>query len=149
MQAARTSSQQFVGWHRRRTATLQYVVMGFVSAVLGKDRVGDPWKNSHHRWTELPIEMWFGRLRQRATSAQFNAKQYWSHAAAEMMRTKKLGVGESDSSILQPPTEEEFYTASQRALNSALKLAAWTAEVSEETLFGCLCRVRSKHDPRI
>lgn len=113
---------------------LQYVVMGFVSAVLGKDRVGDPWKNSHLRWTELPIEMWFGRLRQRATSAQFNAKQYWSHAAAEMMRTKKLGVGESDSSILQPPTEEEFYTASQRALNSALKLAAWAAEVSEETL---------------
>ena len=113
---------------------LQYVVMGFVSALMGKDVVGNPFRNSHHRWTELPIEMWFGRLRQRATSAAFNAKQYWSHAAAEMMRTKKLGVGESDSTILRPPTDEEFNTASKRALKSAIRLAAWTADVSEDSL---------------
>ena len=113
---------------------LQYVVMGFVSALMGKDEVGDPWKSSHHRWTELPIEMWFGRLRSRASSAQFNAKQYWSHAAAEMMRTQKFGVGESDSSILRPPTDEEFQMASRRALMSAIRLAAWAAEVSEQSL---------------
>eukprot|EP00435_Cladocopium_sp_Y103_P072345 s131_g40.t1 len=113
---------------------MQYVVMGFISAVLAKDPVGDPFKASHHRWTELPIEMWFGRLRQRAPGAQFNSKQYWAQSAAEMMRQQRLGVGPSDSSILRPPTDQEFKDASVRAVKSAVHLASWCAGVTECSL---------------
>ena len=113
---------------------MQVVVMGFIQALLSKDPVGDPFQNSHHRWTELPIEMWFGRLRQRAPGCQFNSKQYWSQSAAEMMRQLRLGVGPSDSSILAPPTDKEFKDASVRALKSAVELASWCAGVTEASL---------------
>eukprot|EP00438_Fugacium_kawagutii_P030301 Skav225600 [mRNA] locus=scaffold1399:234939:237459:- [translate_table: standard] len=104
---------------------MQNVVLGFIQALLSKDPVGDPFKASHRRWTELPIEMWFGRLRQRAPGCQFNSKQYWAQSAAEMMRQQRLGVGETDSSILRPPTDQEFKDASVRAVKSAVQLASW------------------------
>ena len=112
---------------------LQYCVQGFIQACFAKDPVGNPWQ-SHHRWTELPIELWFGRLRQRMPQATFNSKQYWAQAAKEMMREKKLGVGATDDSILDPPTDQEFFDASLRALKSAIKLAAWCGGVTEKSL---------------
>lgn len=113
---------------------MQYVVQGFITALLGKDPCGNPWKASHHRWTELPIEMWFGRLRQRAQNSQFNAKQYWSQVAAEMRNVHKSGLGKSDDSIVNPPTDQEFHDASVNALKSAIKLGAWCSGVTETSL---------------
>ena len=113
---------------------MQFVVQGFVQALLSKDAIGNPFQASHHRWTELPIELYFGRLRQRAQGAAFNSKQFWAHAAAEMMRQQRLGVGDSDSSMLPPPSEKEFMDASVRALKSAVQLASWCAGVTEQSL---------------
>ena len=51
-----------------------------------------------------------------------------------MVRLKKVGLGSSNTSIMEPPSEEEFYQCSVRGMKSAIKLAAWSAGVSEESL---------------
>lgn len=114
---------------------IQSCVMGLVTALLTKDPCsGDPWRVSHHRLTELPIEMFFGRLRQRAVNSQFNARQYWQQCAAEMVRVGKMDQGRTDTSVVKPLTDQEFQQASRRAMKSSIQLAAWCAGVTEESL---------------
>ena len=113
---------------------LQFVVMGLVASLVGKDSLGNPFRHGHHRWSELPIEEYFGRLRMRAHNSQFNAKQFWSAASAEMIGVSKQGMGQTDTSRLDPPSEEEIYNASARGFQAAVSLAAWTAGVSHESL---------------
>ena len=43
-------------------------------------------------------------------------------------------MGETDSSIMDPPSAEEFLEASKRGYKAALLLAGWTAEVSTASL---------------
>ena len=113
---------------------LQSVVQGMLVALLGKDEIGNPFKNGHHRMSELHIEEFFGRLRMRAHNSQFNVKQFWSASSAEAIRVSKQGMGKSDSSILSPPSDQQWYDASKRGYQAALKLAAWTSRVSPESL---------------
>lgn len=113
---------------------LQNCALGFLAAVMGKDPIGNPWKWGHGRWTELPGEEWFGRLRMRSHSGQLTCQQFWSASAKEMVRVGKKGMGSCDQSIVGPPTEAEWYSASVRGFKSAIKLAAWCGKIVESSL---------------
>lgn len=113
---------------------LQSSAIGLISALLSKDKTGNPFCHGHARWTQLHLEQWFGRLRMRQHDAKFTAKQYWKASATEMIRVNKLQNVSADTSVMEPPSDTEFYDASERAFKAAVKLAAWCGQVTEESL---------------
>lgn len=119
---------------------LQSVVLGMLSYALGKDAASpNPFSKGHCRMTELPVEEWFGRLRMRSVTAQLTTTAFWRAAAKEMIRASKNKKGEMkavpcDSEPLPPLTEGEFFDCSKRALESAVRLAAWCGGFDTDSL---------------
>eukprot|EP00438_Fugacium_kawagutii_P008765 Skav206808 [mRNA] locus=scaffold1990:310438:313959:- [translate_table: standard] len=91
------------------------------------------------RLAQLPVEMWFGRLRGRSATAQLNARDYYRASAKEMVRAQRCAEKDptrlqSDHSNLEPVSAEEFADISKRALLAATRLAAWASGLTEESL---------------
>ena len=115
---------------------LQHVAMGVITVALTPEQEGDPWANGSHRLTELPVEQHFGRLRVQSTSAQLTARSYWAASARDMLRTKhrKRADTPPPDKPVQPLSPDEFYYESEKALRSALKLAAFCQGCNVESL---------------
>lgn len=115
---------------------LQHSALAVVSVGLTKSSEGCYWSNGHQRLSELPVECHFGRLRTQSSSAQLSARSFWSASARDMLRSssrKQVGDPPVQKKI-DPLTEEEFLVVSNKALRSALRLAAWCQNCSVSSL---------------
>lgn len=117
---------------------LQHSAFGTIIASISKNDVGDPWKREH-QLTELSIERWFGRLRSSSVNSQLTARSYWRAAARDMLLATRKN--QADRAASEPPREKlkcltpnEFYVASDRAYRGALRLAAFCADITAESL---------------
>ena len=117
---------------------LQHCALGLISFCLGKNPQGNPWTPGDHRLSELPVEMFFGRLRTQSSSAQLTAKSYWTagsrDAMREHMKQKRRGDPDVTSEVLEPLTADAFHEASHKGFRAALELAAWVADVNVKFL---------------
>ena len=95
----------------------------------------DPFSQGHARYSELPIEEWFGHLRVQSSNAQLSARSYWRAAARKMIaERKKDGLKQGNLRNLPRLTPEQFQGCSKRAMQSALHLVSFCAGVSTASL---------------
>lgn len=90
-------------------ANIQACALSALMICLSKAPEFNPWAAGHGRLTELPIEQYFGALRQTSPNAQLNCRQYF---AASIKQSLKSGVKlqKVKPSIInqQPLTVQEF-----------------------------------------
>eukprot|EP00438_Fugacium_kawagutii_P016170 Skav224604 [mRNA] locus=scaffold2684:382216:385435:- [translate_table: standard] len=90
------------------------------------------------RLSELAIEQLFGRLRTQSSSAQLTSRSYWKACCRDMMRSlqsrklSKMRMHNPEGE--EPISPDGFFHASQRAMRASMKLAAFCAGVTEESL---------------
>ena len=117
---------------------LIHSAFGVLALSVSKPEQGNPFKHGEQRITELPIERWFGRLRSQSQNAELSARSYWIASARDMMKTKRSKKAQLSSQEpldkLPALTPNEFYSASDRAYRSAMKLAAFCANVTVPSL---------------
>lgn len=114
---------------------LQQSALGLLTFLVGKDPSGNPWKAGDHRLGELHIERHFGRLRSQSASAQLNARTFWRASARDLMKSSIVNKPRKPTDdVLHPISPDEFFAASQRAYKSSLKLVAFCANVTSESL---------------
>lgn len=120
------------------TRNLQQVGLGILSVCLTKPTRGNPWLRGDHRLSELGIEHHFGRLRSQSPTAQLTTRSYWQSSARDMLRrarqTKPSAATRCVQELVEPLTPDEFYSCSERAYKSALRLAGFCEGVTAESL---------------
>lgn len=115
---------------------LQQVAMGLVTVCLSKEAEGNFWSSGNHRLSELSVEQHFGRLRVQSPSAQLTSRSYWAAAARDMLRTKSKKQADTPLPVgtVKPLTADEFYYESEKAVRSAVRLAAWCQDCTQQSL---------------
>eukprot|EP00438_Fugacium_kawagutii_P003601 Skav221609 [mRNA] locus=scaffold1698:1023487:1027781:+ [translate_table: standard] len=98
----------------------------------------NPWNFGNGRLSEISIEQLFGRLRRQQSNAQLSTTEFWSTSQREMLEASKRCL-QSDGKVAkgkeEPPlTDKQFAECSQRALDAALRLAAWAGGFTKESV---------------
>lgn len=120
-------------------SNLIVVAKGCIAMCLSWNQPGSPWSAGHCRCTELPIEEYFGRLRSQSSNAQMNVRSFWKFEARELHRVNRVNQREKkpgavDVKDMPALSEKEFLEASQQALKSGVRLAAWCADADYDSL---------------
>lgn len=117
---------------------LQQCALGILGVCISKAVRGSPWARGDHRLSELGIEHHFGRLRSQSSTAQLSTRGYWQSSARDMLkrarRTKPAAATRCAAEVVPPLTQDEFYSCSERAYKSSLRLVAFCEGVTPESL---------------
>ena len=119
-------------------ANIQACALSALIICLSKAPEFNPWAAGHGRLTELPIEQYFGALRQTSPNAQLNCRQYF---AASIKQSLKAGVNLQKAKtniISQPPlTVQEFL---HQPIGSTLRCSFLKCSFVEICLVQVFCR---------
>lgn len=115
---------------------LQHCALSVLQVCLSKSPEGCLWSRGHHRLTELSVEQFFGRLRVQSSSANLSSRAYWQASCRDMLRNKARHKKPIPipSKQVEPLGSSDFWHESEKALRSAIKLAAWCEGVTGDSL---------------